>query len=67
MRVRRMAQAVHLIITEAEKARLRAVSDDCARPLKHIQLARVVLLLAERLSILETSHQAAISKPAAWR
>jgi transposase len=62
-----MAQTVCVILTEAEKARLRAISEDRARPLKHIQRARIVLLSAERLSVLEVAHQAGVSRPAVWR
>ena len=39
-----MAQTVCVILTEAETARLRAISEDRARPLKHVQRARIVLL-----------------------
>lgn len=62
-----MAQTVCVILTEAEKARLRAVSEDRARPLKHIQRACIILLSAERLSVLEAAHQAGVSRPAVWR
>src|SRR4051812_13138142 len=62
-----MAQTVCVILTEAEKARLRAISEDRSQPLKHIQRARVVLLSAERLPVLEVAHQAGLSRPAVWR
>lgn len=39
-----MARTVCVILTEVEKARLRAISEDRARPLKHIQRARIILL-----------------------
>lgn len=62
-----MAQTVCVILTEVEKARLRAISEDRAHPLKHIQRARIILLSAERLSVLEIAHQAGVSRPAVWR
>nr|WP_276330921.1 IS630 family transposase [Methylobacterium currus] len=62
-----MAQTVCVILTEDEKARLRAISQDRARPLKHVQRARIVLLSAERLPVLEVAHQAGVSRTAVWR
>lgn len=62
-----MAQTVCAILTEAEKAQLRAISENRARPLKLIQRARIILLSAERLSVLEVAHQDGVSQPAVWR
>ncbi|PIK72814.1 IS630 family transposase, partial [Methylobacterium frigidaeris] len=62
-----MAQTVCVILTEDEKARLHAISQDRARPLKHVQRARIVLLSAERLPVLEVAHQAGVSRTAVWR
>ena len=59
-----MAQTVCVILAEAEKARLRTISEDRARPFKHIQRARIVLLSAERLSVLEVAQQAGVSRTA---
>ncbi|MBY0298105.1 MAG: IS630 family transposase [Methylobacterium sp.] len=62
-----MAQTVCVILAEAEKARLRTISEDRARPFKHIQRARIVLLSAERLPVLEVAQQAGVSRTAVWR
>ena len=62
-----MAQTVCVILTEDEKARLRAISEDRSRPLKHVQRARIVLLSSERLSVLEVAYQAGVSRTAVWR
>ena len=62
-----MAQTVCVIPSAADLARLSAIVVDRARPLKHIQRARIVLLSAERLSVLDVAHQAGVSRPAVWR
>lgn len=62
-----MARTICVILTAAEKTRLRAISEDRARPFKHVQRARIVLLSAERLPVLEVAHQAGISRTAVWR
>src|SRR5918997_4514706 len=62
-----MAQTVCVLLTSAEKARLAAILSDRSRPLKHIQRAKIVLLSAERLSVLEVAGRAGVSRPAVWR
>ncbi len=51
----------------ADLARLSAIVADRGRPLKHIQRARIVLLSAERLCVLDVAQQAGVSRPAVWR
>ncbi len=46
---------------------LAAIVADRGRPLKHIQRARIVLLSAERLCVLDVAQQAGVSRPAVWR
>jgi transposase len=62
-----MAQTVCIILNATERLRLNAIIADRSRPLKHIQRARIVLLSAERLSVLEIARQAGVSRPAVWR
>jgi transposase len=44
-----------------------AIARDRSRPLKHVQRARIVLLSAERLPVLQIAQQAGVSRPAVWR
>ena len=62
-----MAQTVSLIVSPDDHARLAAIASDRSRPLKHIQRARIVLLSAERLPVLEVARRAKVSRPAVWR
>jgi transposase len=62
-----MAQTVSLIVSPDDHARLAAIASDRSRPLKHIQRARIVLLSAERLPVLEVARRAEVSRPAVWR
>jgi transposase len=62
-----MAQDVCVIVSPEDRARLAAIIGDRSRPLKHIQRARIVLLSAERLPVLEVSRQVSVSRPAVWR
>ncbi len=62
-----MAQTVCVIPSAADLARLSAIVADRGRPLKHIQRARIVLLSAERLCVLDVAQQAGVSRPAVWR
>ena len=62
-----MAQTVCVISSATDLAHLSAIVSDRARPLKHIQRARIVLLSAERLSVLNVAQQAGVSRPAVWR
>ena len=50
-----------------DRARLAAITGDRNRPQKHVQRARIVLLSAERLPVLEVARQAGASRPAVWR
>lgn len=62
-----MAQTVCVIPSAADLSDLSAIVADRARPLKHIQRARIVLLSAERLCVLDVAQQAGVSRPAVWR
>jgi transposase len=62
-----MPQEVSVIVSPEDRARLAAVVGDRNRPLKHVQRARIVLLSAERLPVLEVARQASVSRPAVWR
>jgi len=48
-----MTQTVSVVVSAEDRARLAAIVGDRARPLKHVQRARVVLLSADRLPVLE--------------
>jgi transposase len=62
-----MAQQVSVIVSSEDRAQLAAVVEDRNRPLKHVQRARIVLLSAERLPVLEVARRAEVSRPAVWR
>src|SRR5215207_6595640 len=62
-----MAQEVCVMIGAEDRARLAAVVGDRRRPLKHVQRARIVLVSAERLTVLEVARRVGISRPAVWR
>ena len=62
-----MAQTVCVIVSTEDRARLAAIIGDRSRPLKHIQRARIVLLSADRLPVLEVVRLAKVSRPAVWR
>ena len=62
-----MAQTVNVILRPDDRARLIAVLDDRNRPQKHVQRARIVLLSADRLPVLDVARQAGMSRPAVWR
>jgi hypothetical protein len=62
-----MAQTVCVILDADERARLASIVADRGRPLKHVQRARIVLLSADRLPVLEVARRAGVSRPAVWR
>ena len=58
-----MAHEVSIIINAEDRERLTAVVGDRNRPLKQVQRARIVLLSAERLPVLEIARKAGVSRP----
>jgi len=62
-----MAQIVSVIVCPEDSERLRGIVADRNRPLKHAQRAKIVLLSAERLPVLEVARCAGVSRPAVWR
>ena len=62
-----MAQTVCVIFGADERERLAAIIGDRSRPLKHVQRARIVLLSADRLPVLEVARRVGVSRPAVWR
>lgn len=62
-----MAQTVSVIVGTENRARLAAIPGGRNRPLKHVQRVNIVLLLAERLTVLEVAHRVGVSRPAVWR
>ncbi len=56
-----------MIVGAEDSSRLTAIVGDRSRPLKHVQRARIVLLSAERLPVLEVARRAGVSRPAVWR
>jgi transposase len=62
-----MSQTVNVILAAEDRARLLAIASDRNRPLKHVQRARIILLSAERLAVLQIAQQAGVSRPAVWR
>ncbi|MFP1133202.1 IS630 family transposase [Asticcacaulis sp. W401b] len=62
-----MSQTVSVIVSAEDQARLAAIIADRSRPLKHILRAKIVLYSADRLTALEVSRRAEVSRPAVWR
>ena len=62
-----MAQEVCIIVGTEDRARLAAIVGDRSRPLKHVQRSRIVLLSADRLTVIEVARRAGVSRPAVWR
>jgi transposase len=62
-----MAQTVSIILRYEDRERLAAIASDRSRALKHIQRAKIMLLSAERLPVLEIARRAGVSRPAVWR
>ena len=62
-----MAQELCVIVGDEDRARLEAIVGDRNRLLKHVQRARIVLLCAERLPVLQVAVRAGVSRPAVWR
>ena len=62
-----MAQELCVAVSDEDRARLEAIVGDRNRLLKHVQRARIVLLSAERLPVLQVAVRAGVSRPAVWR
>src|ERR1700761_4881102 len=62
-----MAQTVCILLGAEDRTRLAAIIDDRNRPQKHVQRAKIVLLSAERLPVLEVARRTGASRPAVWR
>ena len=62
-----MAQNVCILLSDEDRTRLAAIVGDRNRSQKHVQRARIVLLSADRLSVLAVARQAGASRPAVWR
>jgi hypothetical protein len=62
-----MAQELCIIVSDEDRAHLEAIIGCRNRRLKYVQRARIVLLSAERLSVLQVARGAGISRPAVWR
>ena len=63
----RVAQELCVVVSDEDRARLEAILADRNRLLKHVQRARIVLLSAERLPVLQVALRAGVSRPAVWR
>ena len=53
-----MAQELCVVVSDEDSARLEAIVGDRNRLLKHVQRARIVLLSAERLPVLQVAVRA---------
>jgi hypothetical protein len=62
-----LAQTVSPIINPADRERLAAVVADRNRPQKHGQCAKIILLSAERLTVLDVAARSGASRPSVWR
>ena len=56
-----------MLLDETDRSRLIEIAEDRSRPLKHVLRARIVVLSAERRSVLEVAREAGVSRPAVWR
>ena len=62
-----MAQTVSILLSPADRERLAAVIGDRNSPQKHVQRARIILVSADRLSVLEVAARSGASRPSVWR
>jgi hypothetical protein len=62
-----MARTVSLLLSAQHSEDLQGVIEDRGRPVKHVQRAKIVLLSAERLPVLEIAKRVGISRPMVWR
>ena len=62
-----MAQTVCPIVSDTDRARLVAIVEDRNRLQKHVQRARIILLSAEHLTVLDVAAGCAASRPSVWR
>jgi hypothetical protein len=53
-----MAQTVCILLNATDRQRLEQIFGDRNRHLKHVQRAKIVLLSAERLTVLEVAQRA---------
>jgi hypothetical protein len=61
-----MAQIISIIVRSEDRVRLAAVVADRNRPQKHVLRARIILLSADRLPVVDVARQAKVSRPAVW-
>src|SRR6516165_4719364 len=62
-----MEQELCVLVSDEDRADLEAIIGDRNRPLKHVQRARIIVLSAERLPVLQVARGAGVSRPAVWR
>src|ERR1700752_5191671 len=62
-----MAQELCVVVSDEDRAGLEGIVGDRNRLLKHVQRARIVLLSADRLPVLQVAVRAGVSRPAVWR
>jgi len=62
-----MAQTVCIVLPAEDRARLAVVIGDRNRPQKHVQRARIVLLSADRLPVVDVARRTGASRPGVWR
>jgi len=62
-----MAQTVCILLPAEDRARLAVVVGDRNRPQKHIQRARIIVLSADRLPVIEVARRTGVGRPTVWR
>jgi transposase len=62
-----MAQTASPVVNSADRERLAAIVEDRNRPQKHAQRAMIILLSAERLTVLDVAARSGASRPSVWR
>ncbi len=62
-----MAQTVSPLLSVDDRAGLQEIAEDRRRPVKHVQRAKIVLLSADRLPVLEVAKRVGVSRPMVWQ
>src|SRR4051812_2185753 len=62
-----MAQTINVLLRPDDRALLTAVIEDRNRPQKRVPRARILLLSADRLCVLDVARPTGTSRPAVWR
>jgi transposase len=62
-----MARTVTPLVSSADRERLATIAQDRNRLQKHVRRAKIILLSADRLTVLEIAAGSGVSRPSVWR